>query len=54
AFLLANTRRSVTQILHEVGFHNHQAFNRVFKKKFRLSPLQFRFKKAMMRGANLS
>lgn len=52
AFLLGNTRRSVTQILHEVGFHNHQAFNRVFKKKYRLSPLAFR--KAAAKNPNAS
>lgn len=40
--LLVNTDLTVTQIAHEVGIHNINNFINLFKKKVRMTPIQYR------------
>jgi AraC-like DNA-binding protein len=40
--LLLNTDRSVTEICFEVGFRNVSNFNRQFRKRFKMSPREYR------------
>jgi len=42
ASLLASTSLSVTRISEEVGFYNSNNFSSAFKKRFNISPLQYR------------
>lgn len=44
AFYLAQTSRSVTDILWETGFRTHQNFNKFFKRRTGLTPSQYRKK----------
>jgi AraC-like DNA-binding protein len=43
--LLVNSHKQVTDIADESGFENQTHFNRVFREKFGLSPLQYRKQK---------
>ncbi|MBI4976497.1 MAG: substrate-binding domain-containing protein [Spirochaetes bacterium] len=42
ASLLTDTKRPVTDIVYESGFHNYQHFNALFRNKFSLSPGAYR------------
>jgi transcriptional regulator GlxA family with amidase domain len=42
AQMLASTSHSVAQIAAEVGYESEAAFNRAFKREFRLPPARFR------------
>lgn len=46
--LLENTEMSVTQISYEAGFHDVSYFINLFKRKFGLSPLQYRKKNGFL------
>ena len=46
AIQLKLSRRSVTQIALDAGYQAHEAFTRVFKATYGLSPLQFRVKRS--------
>jgi AraC family transcriptional activator of pobA len=39
---LSTTNLSVSEIAYELGFEQSQSFNRIFKKKTNMSPLEFR------------
>ena len=39
---LSTTDLSVSEIAYELGFEHSQSFNRLFKSKTNLSPLEFR------------
>lgn len=39
---LSTTNLTVTEIAYELGFEQSQSFNRIFKKKTNMSPLEFR------------
>lgn len=39
---LSSTSLSVSEIAYELGFEHPQSFSKLFKKKTKLSPLQFR------------
>lgn len=39
---LSTTQLSVTEIAYELGFEHVQSFNKLFKNKTKLTPLQFR------------
>ncbi|MBL8995170.1 MAG: substrate-binding domain-containing protein [Spirochaetia bacterium] len=45
AFYLAQTSRSVTDILWETGFRTHQNFNKFFKRRTGLTPSEYRKKR---------
>jgi AraC-like DNA-binding protein len=40
--LLKTTKQSISEIVFNSGFENTSHFSRIFKEKYRLSPLQFR------------
>jgi AraC-like DNA-binding protein len=40
--MLASTSHSVAQIAAEVGYESEAAFNRAFKREFKLPPARFR------------
>jgi transcriptional regulator GlxA family with amidase domain len=42
AQMLASTSHSVAQIAAEVGYESEAAFNRAFKREFKLPPARFR------------
>lgn len=42
AFLLANTRQPVLDILYDVGYRDHGAFNKLFRLKFGCTPTAYR------------
>lgn len=46
AFYLAQTSRSVTDILWETGFRTHQNFNKFFKRRTGLTPSEYRKKRS--------
>jgi len=46
--LLKEERLNVTEIAYEIGFSTIRTFNRVFKKKFNISPLQYKKQCAKM------
>ncbi len=46
AIQLKLSRRSVTQIALDAGYQAHEAFTRVFKATYGVSPLQFRVKRS--------
>ena len=39
---LKSTQRSVAEVALEVGYNSEAAFNRAFKRTFRMPPAQFR------------
>jgi AraC-like DNA-binding protein len=41
---LSTTRLSVSEIAYELGFEHPQSFNKLFKARTNLSPLEFRSK----------
>ena len=41
---LSTTNLSVSEIAYELGFEHSQSFNKLFKAKTELSPLEFRAK----------
>jgi AraC family transcriptional regulator len=41
-FELINTKKSVTQIALDLGYESIEAFIRIFKKNYKISPLQYR------------
>jgi transcriptional regulator GlxA family with amidase domain len=40
--LLATTNKTLTDVIYECGFENQTHFNRVFKEKYGIPPLQFK------------
>lgn len=46
AHLLTNTRLSVREIAEKVGYEEHSAFTREFRKRLNMSPSQFRANKS--------
>lgn len=40
--VLANSRLTIAEIAYELGFEHPQSFNRLFKQKTKLSPVEFR------------
>jgi transcriptional regulator GlxA family with amidase domain len=42
AEFLRNTDMQIKEISHSVGYHHVPSFDRVFRKKFKLSPLNYR------------
>ena len=44
AYLLTSTNNSIMDISLEVGFDNLSYFNKLFKKKYNITPKEFRFK----------
>lgn len=46
---LTATSRSVAQIASEVGYESEAAFNRAFKREYRLPPARYRKDKAAHR-----
>lgn len=51
AQMLASTSHSVAQIAAEVGYESEAAFNRAFKREFKVPPARFR---SQSRSANVS
>ena len=50
-FLLANTEKSVEEVLMEIGYQNHGFFNKIFKERYGLLPKEYRkYKKADKNG----
>ena len=41
---LENTQKPITEIMLECGFESQRTFNRVFKKKYRITPREYRNK----------
>lgn len=42
AELLRNTDMQIKEISHTIGYHHVPSFDRVFRKKFKLSPAEYR------------
>jgi AraC-like DNA-binding protein len=40
--ILSNSTLSVAEIAYQLGFEHPQSFNKLFKRKTNLSPLEFR------------
>lgn len=40
--LLQNNSLSITEIMHQVGYHNYKWFSNQFQKKFDMSPKKYR------------
>jgi AraC-like DNA-binding protein len=40
--ILSTTNLSVAEVAYKLGFEHPQSFNKLFKKKTNLSPLEFR------------
>lgn len=50
-FLLANTEKSVEEVLMEIGYQNHGFFNKIFKERYGLLPKEYRkYKKVDKNG----
>lgn len=46
-FLIKDSNKSIRSICSETGFQNQSSFGRLFKKKFGLTPLNYRHKKSL-------
>jgi DNA-binding LacI/PurR family transcriptional regulator len=44
AFLLKNSKKTITEIYFEIGYNSYQSFTNSFKKKYRLTPKSYRLK----------